>query len=231
LCQHLPRGTEVHVAQELERLARLGFNGEQIGILLRTLAAERAASQQQHDGVELVWSGPEVPGAYSRDTGVVASELVRSAKRSVLLSTYVVTQGRQVFKPLAERMAQLPDLRVRLFLNVDRPYRSEKPDHQLLKEFCDAFRREQWPGERLPEVFYDPRALAHDSGPRAALHAKCIVIDEAIAFVTSANFTIAAQARNLEAGVVVRSASFAKALIAQFETLVAAGQLRRLPGS
>ncbi|HEX9768547.1 MAG TPA: phospholipase D-like domain-containing protein [Kiloniellales bacterium] len=56
------------------------------------------------------------------------------------------------------------------------------------------------------------------------------MIDEAIAFVTSANFTMAAQARNLEAGVLVRSPSFALALIAQFESLVTAGGLRRLPG-
>jgi len=41
---------------------------------------------------------------------------------------------------------------------------------------------------------------------------------------------VAAQARNLEAGVLVRDASFAEALTAQFEMLVAAGQLRRLPG-
>ena len=57
-----------------------------------------------------------------------------------------------------------------------------------------------------------------------------VVIDEAIAFVTSANFTMAAQARNLEAGVLVRSPSFALALIAQFESLVTAGGLCRLPG-
>ena len=48
--------------------------------------------------------------------------------------------------------------------------------------------------------------------------------------MTSANFTEAAQERNIEAGVLVRSPAFAQALSAQFETLLHAGALRRLAG-
>jgi hypothetical protein len=227
---YVPEGTEHRVAKELSGLAALGLSGAQMGAVLRILAGEREAGERLRSRVELVWSGLEVQGAYSRDTEVVAAELFRQATWSVLVSTYVIGQGKHVFKPLAERMEQKPELRVRLFLNVDRPYRGDKPENQLLKEFADTFRREHWPGSRLPEVFYDPRSLAVDKGPRAVLHAKCIVIDEAVAFVTSANLTMAAQARNLEAGVLVRDASFAKALTAQFEMLAAAGLLHRLTG-
>ena len=48
--------------------------------------------------------------------------------------------------------------------------------------------------------------------------------------VTSANFTEAAQERNIEAGVLVHDAGFARALRSQFEALVSAGDLRRVPG-
>ncbi len=45
--------------------------------------------------------------------------------------------------------------------------------------------------------------------------------------MTSANFSEAAQMNNIEAGVVVRGARFARALAGQFEGLVARGALLR----
>ncbi len=49
--------------------------------------------------------------------------------------------------------------------------------------------------ERRPEVFYDRRALNPARGPRACLHAKVVVQDEARTLITSANLTEAAQQR------------------------------------
>ena len=83
---------------------------------------------------------------------------------------------------------------------------------------------------RLPELFYDPRALSAEPGPKACLHAKCIVVDDRRAFITSANFTEAAQERNIESGVLVNDAHVARALRDQFESLVAAGLLKHAPG-
>ena len=70
---------------------------------------------------------------------------------------------------------------------------------------------------------------AKETGGRAALHAKCIVVACSEAFVTSANFTEAAQDRNIEAGVLVRIPSFARSLVEQFENLVNSGHIRRVP--
>lgn len=65
-------------------------------------------------------------------------------------------------------------------------------------------------------------------GPRACLHAKCVVVDGTTSLVISANFTEAAQERNIEAGVLLRSASFATSLTAQFDALVQRGALKKL---
>ena len=65
---------------------------------------------------------------------------------------------------------------------------------------------------------------------RASLHAKCIVIDEKRALITSANFTEAAHERNIEAGTVITDTILARALKAQFDTLVDCGALKRVPG-
>ena len=119
---------------------------------------------------------------------------------------------------------------MRLFLNVSRAYHDERSAAELLYLFGQDFRINQWPGARLPEVFYDPRALERTPGPRACLHAKCVVVDGAWAFVTSANLTEAAQERNIEAGILVSDRELSRSLIGQFESLVQVGALRRLPG-
>ena len=137
-----------------------------------------------------------------------------------------------MLKVLAERMSASPALAVTMFLNVERPKGDTTSDAELLKGFADRFCKMEWPGERLPAVFYDPRAVEpmERGKKRASLHAKCIVVDDARALVTSANFTEAAQERNIEAGVLVESGSFATAVRTQFDVLVAGEYLTRVPG-
>jgi len=108
-------------------------------------------------------------------------------------------------------------------------FRQDRFQAEALRAFEERFRRRDWPGGRLPAVFYDPRSM--DTGPkRSVLHAKCVVVDDRYAFVTSANFTEAAQTRNIEAGVLLDDPPFAIALRGQFESLATAGLLRRVPG-
>ena len=104
-----------------------------------------------------------------------------------------------------------------------------RPESVLLREFAEGFRK-AWGGAALPQVFHDPRALEASKGPRACLHAKCVIVDGRSALVSSANFSEAAQERNIEAGVVIEDEVFARDLGAQFESLVRAGLLVRVPG-
>jgi len=55
-------------------------------------------------------------------------------------------------------------------------------------------------------------------------------VDDEVAFVTSANFTEAAQERNIEVGVLVEDADFTRALRQQFDSLVESKALARTPG-
>ncbi len=64
---------------------------------------------------------------------------------------------------------------------------------------------------------------------RASLHAKCIVVDRELAFVSSANFTEAAQLKNIEVGLLIRSRPLAAKLADHFEALAEAGHLKPLP--
>jgi phosphatidylserine/phosphatidylglycerophosphate/cardiolipin synthase-like enzyme len=192
------------------------------------VAAERKLREKTSDRVELVWTGPEMPGSRSRETAVVARELFAKANRSVLVSSYAVFLGKEVFEPLAKRMEELPGLRVLLFLNVPAPGGTDLDPDAVARDYYREFLKKNWPAARQPELYYDPRSLAPKGDERGVIHAKCIVVDGHTALVTSANFTEAAHARNIEAGVVVHDAGFAESLEKQFTSLVAAGALVRV---
>ena len=116
-----------------------------------------------------------------------------------------------------------PELSVRIFANVERkdsPETAGRETSYWVNRFRKHFTAHLWPGQRLPELYYDPRSLAEDPGDRAILHAKCVIIDDAQVFLTSANFTQAGQQRNLEAGLLLDNPTLARDLTAQFDALV-----------
>ncbi|HLK67596.1 MAG TPA: phospholipase D-like domain-containing protein [Bryobacteraceae bacterium] len=148
-------------------------------------------------------------------------DLLRRAERSVLVAGYAFYQGKEVFADLGRRMEELPDLRVRLFLNVARRSADIGSDREIVSGFVQKFKALNWPeGCRLPEFYYDCRSLKSAGAP-VALHAKCIVVDRHEVFVSSANFTEAAQHRNFEVGVLVRSGTLARQAVEFFDSLMA----------
>ncbi len=81
------------------------------------------------------------------------------------MAGFAVYQGRAVFKRLAERMEERPGLRVKLFLDVQRPPGDMSLAEELLRRFQHRFRTQEWPRELLPELYYDPRSLDLDGIP------------------------------------------------------------------
>jgi phosphatidylserine/phosphatidylglycerophosphate/cardiolipin synthase-like enzyme len=120
---------------------------------------------------------------------------------------------------------------VKMFLDVQRRPGDAASDRELLDRFARRFREQEWPGERLPQLYCDPRSLAADAARRSSLHAKCVVIDRRTALVSSANFTEAAQERNIEVGVLIRWPAFAERIADHFESLAGRGMLLPLPGN
>ncbi len=110
----------------------------------------------------------------------------------------------------------------------DRGKYAHEPAPFWIRSFVRHFREHLWPAERLPELYCDPRALRPEPHERAILHAKCVVVDDARAFISSANFSQAGHERNIEAGVVVEDPALARQLTAQFDALVQAGAVERV---
>jgi hypothetical protein len=234
LANTVPNPLISEVATELNRLSEQGMQAQHVAYMLQLLADERGRSQQKRDAIDLVWTGEEVIGTESRDTRVVVKELFSHAHKNVLISSYALDSGhksKELFQPLALRMTEKPHLQVRLFVNIQRPFgKNHESDAALVRKFSETFQRDIWPGEKLPEVFYDPRSLSKEKAPRACLHAKCVVVDDERLLITSANFTEAAHQRNIEAGVLLSDTVAAKAIRTQFESLVKRNFLHRVPG-
>lgn len=214
------------MTEDLVGLTDSGFDGKQIAILLDALKNARQSSKRPDEIVDLVTTGPEAPGITNRDTSVVVRELFAKAEKSVLVAGYAVYQGAQVFQALAERMEAIESLDVKSFLNIHRPDKDKSEASILVRKFMNRLRDHQWPqGCRLPEVYYDPRSLTLDK--RSSLHAKCVVIDQEVVFVSSANFTNAGQERNIEVGLLVRSPIVARQLTQHFVMLMDAGLMEK----
>ncbi len=176
---------------------------------------------------DLVWSGPEVPGVPARDTRRVYEELFTSANRSLWAVSYAYFDGRSVFDLLARRMQTVPELRVTLLLNIHRCQNDTSRPDEVVRRFATRFWKDDWPGDARPTVFYDPRSV--DPAVRGVLHAKALVADEERVFVTSANFTAAAQDDNIELGLLVRSRTLALGVVRHLQGLIDRGLLRSLP--
>jgi phosphatidylserine/phosphatidylglycerophosphate/cardiolipin synthase-like enzyme len=222
----MSRDVALRTAEALDKLTALGFSPEQIAVTLDILRADRADRPRIEDVLDLVTTGPDVPGVVNRDTSVVVRELFANAKQSVLVAGYAVYQGHRVFQALSDRMLEVPTLSVRLFLDIQRPHGDTTSSPELIRRFAARFRQSQWPSDRpLPDVFFDPRSLDADADKRACLHAKTVVVDSRYVFVSSANFTEAAHLRNIEVGVAFDSVPLAQHVSSFFDVLLAARQL------
>ena len=204
------------VTGELARLHESGMDAEGIATMLSVLAEERDAARQEADRVQLVWTGPDT-SPRDRDTYVVASWLFRTFERELIVSSFALGHARSLLEVLAQRMDQEPELRVRFFVNIHRGRRDTTLAEDLVRRFAHDFCTRIWPGERLPEVWYDPRSLELDPKKRAVLHAKVIVADGKWAFVTSANLTEAGHQRNVEVGVLVRDRHLAGRIVKKLQ--------------
>ncbi|MCC7543048.1 MAG: phospholipase [Deltaproteobacteria bacterium] len=191
--------------------------------VLDVTLAERAAAARPSP--ELVWTGPERTNAHARDTAVVLRALFESARHQVILAGFSFERGSHVLQPLHETM-QARNLDVRMFVHIEQAQKPLDDPHAYGEAQIAAFLQSAWPfGNPRPRVYYDQRAIS-PGPPWSSLHAKCVVVDGERAFVTSANFSLRAQEHNIEAGVLLHDAAFARHLAQQWMGLIDSGWVR-----
>jgi hypothetical protein len=220
------------VAPSLNQLVEAGWSPEQLAIAIEAHLGGRSseASHALEATTELVLSGPEVAGIPTRDTAAVFRTLLREATREILVTGYAVHGGRELFAEAAARLDADPGLAMTLVLDFRRDADTTATS-VLARRRSEDFWKRDWPkASRRPRLLYDPRGLEPDQKARAAMHAKVVVVDRKVAFVSSANLTERAQERNIEVGVLIREESLARQLAEYFEGLEREGVLRSAGG-
>jgi phosphatidylserine/phosphatidylglycerophosphate/cardiolipin synthase-like enzyme len=220
-----PKGPEL--AAWVASLEMEHFRPSQIGRILRSVVEGR--QRRRFEAPDLVVSGPDLPGVPTSDTYEVVQSLFQEAQEEVLIAGYAFHNGKLLFERLAERQKQKPDLRILFHVDVPRKPGDTTKSESLVLRFAEDFRARHWPWNPAPELYFDPRAMSPDSKTRASLHAKVLVIDRRILFLTSANFTEAAHQRNIEMGLLSRAPELAGKVASYFEGLREAGALSRIP--
>jgi phosphatidylserine/phosphatidylglycerophosphate/cardiolipin synthase-like enzyme len=219
----------------VDRAALLGCGiRHQLDAIEATLAGHRSAAclaildvvlaerEVRRPTPQLVWTGPEEPGGTARDTAVVLRELFEGARESVILAGYSFDHAAAVLAPLHAVMRD-HGVKASFFVNIPQVDRPDIADGEHLVDHLGRFVQYNWPfGAPVPALYYDKRALV-PGPPFCSLHAKCVVVDGARAFVSSANFTQRGQDRNIEVGVLIEDPSFASYLAGQWLGLIDAG--------
>jgi hypothetical protein len=203
-------GTRAHLAGCLAGLDRTGAVEA-----LELVIAERTYSP--HTSLDLVWTGPEAAASTTRDTWVVVREMFEKARSRVLVAGFAFDSGAELFEPLHKNMAEL-GVRLQMFLNIPRAGRGSDPGKHA-RAFVQQMLIDNWPWQdKYPELYYDPRTVEPDS--LESLHAKCVVVDERLTLIGSANFTDRGQTRNIEIGVLIDDASFGRQVALQWQGLI-----------
>ena len=167
--------------------------------------------------LDLVWTGPEAMASTARDTWVVMREMFSQAQRRVLIAGFAFDSGAELFEPLHKNMVE-HRVRLQMFLNIPRADKNADPTNHA-RTFVQQLVIDNWPWQdKYPEFYYDPRTV--EPASVESLHAKCVVVDARITLIGSANFTDRGQTRNIEVGVLIDDAAFARQVALQWQGLV-----------
>jgi len=214
------------VSDALSELLASGIAPQHAAIVVDAIADAQESAIDPAQIVELVLSGPNVPGIIICDTLTTLITLIGEAKREVFMIGYAVHNAKLIFELLASRMAN-DNLRVMFCIEIGRKMGDTSLDSEIVRRFAHEFQEKHWPWPNRPDIYYDPCSLPQDPLHRSSLHAKCVIADRQRAFITSANFTEAAWLRNIELGVMLNYEPLASRLSQYVDSLIATYKLQK----
>jgi phosphatidylserine/phosphatidylglycerophosphate/cardiolipin synthase-like enzyme len=220
----------VQLTAVIRDMLESGCNTETLGRWCHVLHEAKCRMETSEASIFLALSGPEVPGTPVVSTPTMVRALFEEARHDVIVTSYVFSHCRELLAPLAEKLDNRSDFKVRFIVDLSHQRRDQaEPLPIVANRFKAKFLADYWSGSREPEFWHDPRDFNEpDRSKSGVMHAKVVIIDSTAALVTSANFTEAAQNRNIEAGTLVRNSNQVSKLKSYFKGLIAIGVLRRI---
>jgi phosphatidylserine/phosphatidylglycerophosphate/cardiolipin synthase-like enzyme len=182
-------------------------------------AAHSEQAHQQHQSVELVWTGPEVGVVPLRRTEQALLQVIDSATRRATVVSYAVYH----IPRICDALVRAADRGVSINVIIETPDRLEGQNtYDTLKALgpsvaarCGVF---LWPLEKREK---------DDSGKPGILHVKCAVADGRWLFLSSANLTEYAFTLNMELGLLIAGGSLPAQVEGHFDRMIQTGVLAR----
>jgi phosphatidylserine/phosphatidylglycerophosphate/cardiolipin synthase-like enzyme len=183
-------------------------------------AAHSEQTHQQHQSVELVWTGPDVGVVPLRRTEQALLQVIDSASRRATVVSYAVYH----IPRICEALVRAADRGVSINVIIETPDRLEGQNtYDTLKALgpsvaaiCGVF---LWPLEKREK---------DDNGKPGILHVKCAVADGRWLLLSSANLTEYAFTLNMELGLLISGGSLPVQVEGQFDRLIQTGVLARV---
>jgi phosphatidylserine/phosphatidylglycerophosphate/cardiolipin synthase-like enzyme len=193
------------------------MTGVEIAFGLRT-AAYTASAIGEAERIDLVWTGPKTGLIPTRNTEQVIREVIDEAVEHLFIVSYVFYNAASIVAGLNEAAERGVSVRVLLECPTGR-------GGAVTGDGLSAMHRAVPKAELY---IWSPSEKAISAGAlTAAVHAKCAVADDRLAFVTSANLTSAAMERNMELGILVRGGAIPDRLHCHLKALVHTGTIIR----
>jgi phosphatidylserine/phosphatidylglycerophosphate/cardiolipin synthase-like enzyme len=179
------------------------------------MALEAALAVRQHERdaerLDLVATGPSSPFVSIRHTRAVLLELIDHAQKELILVSYAAYKVPALVAALERARQRSVVVRLILESTADSAGALTHDGAAAFRSLRENIEIYLWPLEKRP------------AGSR--LHAKVVIADGEVAFVTSANFTGHALDQNLEVGVLVTGGKTPRQLREHFHALIASGTL------
>jgi cardiolipin synthase len=190
--------------------------GSDLAIMFRASSVAGALATKS-SSIELVWTGPASGLVPVRHTVQVLMSLIEQARCNLFFVTFVAYDVPNIIGAL--QRAVLRGVKLNVLLE-----QSKEHGGTVTVDSLGKLRG------KIPEAqFYIwDRDKGTEPELSASVHAKCVVADSSIAFITSANLSTAAMERNMEVGVLIKGGPVPRQLEDHLFSLIHTRHLKRI---
>jgi phosphatidylserine/phosphatidylglycerophosphate/cardiolipin synthase-like enzyme len=191
---------------------------EAVAAALRT-AVHCEKAHQDHQAVELVWTGPDVGVVPFRRTEQALLQVIDGAKKRVLVVSYAVYNIPRICDSLVRAAGRGVKIRVVV----------ETPDRLEGQNTYSTLRALGSQVAAKSSVYYWPldNRAKDVNGKAGILHVKCAVSDGRTLFLTSANLTEYAFTINMELGLLITGGGLPEQIEQHFDRMIQTGVLAK----
>ena len=198
------RGTGDPLA-DMVRISRNRGNWDAASIAAALEGAAAATSLiGSRQSIEIAWTGPLPNRTVLRRTEQVVRQVIDSAQSHLWLVSFVVHDPHGIARSLSAAINKGVTVRALLESPESRGGSLERDPAHILAAVVPGIRFYEWP----------------QSADRGCVHAKCVIADHDMAFVTSANLTGAAMERNMELGILIRGGTQPAEMAIHLQSLI-----------